>query len=319
MIQNLLDPVVIFFLMGILSRLLNVSLSIHTTIYDTISIYLLLAIGLKGGYELSQTADYSILAPSIGAFALGVLVPTIAFLIAHKVHKISRVDSVALAAHYGAASAVTFAVVMNYMEDNGFQHDNFFTVFLVIIEVVGILSAFCFLHLERKNLKSSLKKILHDVLLNKSIYLLLMGIFVGWLSSVKGFGHVKIVFIDLFKGILCFFMLEMGLVCGQQLQKIREQKGFIITFGLFMPLLSSLLGIVIGKLTGLNPAGATILATIAASASYIAAPAVTRSVLPHANLSVPIACALGVTFPFNVLVGIPLYFSLATYFYALFE
>ena len=316
MVQNLLDPVVIFFLMGIFSRLINVSLSIHNTIYDTISIYLLLAIGLKGGYELNQVKDFSLLLPSVGAIAVGILVPAIAYLISNKLSRFSREDAVALAAHYGAASAVTFAVVINYLEDNGFKHEGFFTVFLVIIEITGILTAFCFLHFKSSNLKTSLKKILHDVLLNKSIYLMLMGIFVGWISSVKGFGHVKIVFFDLFKGILCFFMLEMGLVCGQQFQKIRERKAFIVLFGIGMPLLSGFLGIAIGKLTGLSMAGATILATISASASYIAAPVVTKSVIPQANLSVPLACALGVTFPFNVLIGIPIYFYISNFLFS---
>lgn len=315
MFYNLLDPVIIFFLMGIIARLLNVSLSIPTSIYETISIYLLLAIGLKGGYELNQLNGCAFFLPSMGALVIGITVPVLAFLIAYKLKKFSREDAVAMAAHYGAASAVTFAVVLNYLEDNGFRHENFFTLFLVITEITGILVAFSFLHLNPVNWSSSLRKIFHDVLLNKSIFLLIIGIFVGWISSVKGFGHVKIVFIDLFKGILCFFMLEMGLVCGQQIQKIRDHASFIILFGVGMPLLASIFAIVIGRLSGLSPEGTTIFATIAASASYIAAPAVTRSILPQANLSVPLTCALGVTFPFNVLVGIPLYHFMAVNFY----
>jgi hypothetical protein len=315
MMQNLLDPVVVFFLMGIFSRLLNVSLAFPSSIYDTMSIYLLLAIGLKGGYELNQLKTLPPILPFIGAVIIGMIVPTITFFIAKKIKHFSTKEAVALAAHYGAASAVTFAVVLNYMEDNGFQHEGYFTVFLVIIEVCGILTAFSFLHLGKANLKASLTKIFHDVLLNKSIFLMLMGIFVGWISSVKGFGHVKILFIDLFKGILCFFMLEMGLVCGQQFEKIKENKRFIISFGIVMPLIAGLIGILMAKATGLSSVGAAILATIAASASYIAAPVVTRSVLPDVNLSVPLACSLGVTFPFNVLVGIPFYFYLANLIY----
>lgn len=316
MLQNLLDPVIIFFVMGIIARLLRVSLSIHTSIYETISIYLLLALGLKGGYELNQLKDFSLLLPAVGAIAIGILVPSLAFAISYYFFKFSREDAVALAAHYGAASAVTFAVVLNYLEDAGFKHENFFTLFLVVIEIIGILIAFCFLHLNPANWKASLKKIFHDVLLNKSIFLMITGIFIGWISSVKGFQHVKIVFIDLFKGILCFFMLEMGLVCGEQFQKIKENARFILLFGIGMPILGCFLAIAVGKMTGLSVEGTTILAAIAASASYIAAPAVTRSILPEANLSVPLTCSLGVTFPFNVLVGIPLYHTWANYFYS---
>ncbi len=318
MMQNLLDPVIIFFLMGIVATLLRVSLSINTVIYETISIYLLLSIGLKGGFELNKLHDFSFIFPFIASFGVGAIVPTFTFIIAKIFYAFSRENAVALAAHYGAASAVTFAVVLNYLDDNGLSYEKFTSVFLIIIEITGILIAFCFLHLNPKDWWASIKKIIHDVLLNKSIFLLLMGLCVGWISSVKGFKHVEIVFIDLFKGILCFFMLEMGLVCGQQIQTIRNNKAFIVLFGLGMPLFAGVMGIVLGKIAGLSVAGTTVLATIAASASYIAAPAVTRSIIPQANLSIPLACALGITFPFNVIIGIPLYYFLAEKFYLLF-
>ena len=311
MVQNLLDPVIIFFLMGVVACLLRVSLSIHQVIYETISVYLLLALGLKGGYELTQIRGGIFGMPLLGALVVGVTIPILAFFLSSKFKRFSREDAVALAAHYGAASAVTFAVVLNYLEDLGFAHENFFTLFLVVIEVLGIFTAFSFLHLKRSQMGSALKNIIHDVLLNKSIFLMLIGIVIGWVSSVNGFQHVKIVFIDLFKGVLCFFMLEMGLVCGLQIQKIRKNAGFILGFGLAMPLLAATLATFIGWGVGLSVEGTAILSTIAASASYIAAPVVSRSILPHANLAIPLICTLGVTFPFNVLFGIPLYHSLA--------
>lgn len=315
MLENLYDPVIIIFMMGIVARLLNVSLNIHNTIYDTISIYLLLALGIKGGYELNQLQDFSFLKACLGALAVGIIIPSVAFTIAYKIYKFSREDAVALAAHYGAGSAVTFAVVMNFLEDQGIQRENFYTIFLILMDMTGILIAFCYLHLNPTNWKSSLKKILHDVLLNKSIYLMLTGILIGFLSSVKGFGQVKFLFFDMFKGILCFFMLEMGLVCGQQIPRIKEYGKFIALFGIVMPLIASTIAICVGKFSGLSVEGTTILATIGASASYIAAPAVTRSIIPNANLSVPLTCALGITFPFNVIFGIPLYYKLSQFLY----
>lgn len=311
MFENLLDPVIIFFVMGIVARLLKVSLSIPEVIYETIAVYLLLAIGLKGGYELSQIQDFNFLKPTIGAMLVGIMIPFLTFKIAKRFKFFTREDAISLAAHYGAASAVTFAVVLNFFDDLNLGHENFFTLFLVIIEVTGILTAFSFLHLKEGNFSEVLKKIIHDVLLSKSIFLMLMGILIGWISSVKGFGHVKILFIDLFKGALCFFMLEMGLICGKQIHKIKGNRTFVLVFGLIMPILSATLAIVIATFTGFTLVGATILATIAASASYIAAPAVTRSILPQANLAIPLACSLGVTFPFNVIFGIPLYYQMS--------
>jgi len=311
MFDSLLDPVIIFFVMGILARLCRVPLAIPEVIYETIAIYLLLAIGLKGGYELSQIQEFDFFQPTLGALAVGIVIPVVTFSIVKNFKIFSRDDAIALAAHYGAASAVTFAVVLNFFDDLHVGHENFFTLFLVLIEVVGILTAFSFLHLKQGNFQTVLKRIVHDVLLSKSIFLLLMGIFIGWISSVKGFQHVRILFIDLFKGALCFFMLEMGLICGRQLNLISGNRLFVLGFGLVMPVFSAVLAIFIAGLTGFSPAGATILATIAASASYIAAPAVTRTILPSARLAIPLACSLGVTFPFNVIVGIPLYYQMA--------
>ncbi len=318
MFNNLYDPVIIIFVMGIVARLLNVSLNIHSTVYDTVSIFLLLALGIKGGYELNRLQDFSFLTACLGALSVGVIVPSLAFFVAYKIYKLTREDAVALAAHYGAGSAVTFAVVMNFLEDNEIQRENFYTILLVLMDMTGILIAFCYLHLNPTNWKSSLKKILHDVILNKSIYLMLTGILVGYLSSDKDFAQIRILFFDLFKGILCFFMLEMGLVCGQQIPKIMENGRFIALFGIIMPLLASAIGLCVGRLFGLSIEGTTILATIGASASYIAAPAVTRAILPNANLSVPLTCSLGITFPFNVIVGVPLYFTLAKQLYTIF-
>lgn len=302
--------------MGIVARLLKVPISIPSAIYETISIYLLLAIGLKGGHELAKLQSFSFFGPTIGAFSLGVLNPIVTFFIARKIGSFSREDAAVLAAHYGAGSAVTFAVVLNFIEDLGLHSEDYFALFLVLIEITGILVAFSLLHLGSQNWRSSLKKIVSDVLLNKSIFLLIIGLFVGWVSSAKGYQHVKILFIDLFKGFLCFFMLEMGLFCGEQIKKIQDNKKFILLFGIGMPIVSACLAIVIAKISGLSPEGATILAAIAASASYIAAPTVTRSILPKANLSVSLACALGVTFPFNILIGIPLYYFFASYWYS---
>ncbi len=316
MFENLLDPVIIFFIMGVIARLLKVSLSIPEVIYETIAVYLLLAIGLKGGYELSQLKEFNFFRPAIGALIVGIVIPLVSFKIAKRFKFFTREEAISLAAHYGAASAVTFAVVMNFFDDLNLGHENFFTLFLVMIEVTGILTAFSFLHIKGGTFSEVIKKIFHDVLLSKSIFLMLMGIVVGWISSVKGFEHVKILFIDLFKGALCFFMLEMGLICGKQINKIQSNRAFVLFFGLMMPVLSAVLAIVIASFTGFTSVGAAILATIAASASYIAAPAITRSILPQANLAIPLACSLGVTFPFNVIIGIPLYYELAKLFFA---
>lgn len=311
MLESLLDPVVLFFLAGLIAGVLKSDLRLPESIYEILSIYLLLAIGLKGGGELRESPLGTVVAPSAGTIMLGVLIPFIAYFILRRLGKFSRPDSAAIAAHYGSVSAVTFAVVLSFLTQLGEPYEQFVTVLLVLLEIPAIAIGIFIARWKASSGPLRLGTVMREVFLGKSLYLLAVGLVVGYVLGPHGLQPVRLVFVDLFRGALAFFLLEMGLVASNRLADLKRVGPFLMAFGVFMPIISSILGCMVGIATGLSVGGTTVLATLAASASYIAAPAAMRVAVPQANPTLYITASLGITFPFNLVVGIPLYYRIA--------
>lgn len=299
----MIDVVVLFFLLGLFAGLARSELKLPPQLYDSLSLVLLLAIGLKGGEGLAKQPLLPLL-PQFGAvLVLGILQTLLAFVVLRR--RFASVDAASTAAHYGSVSVATFAVGVNWLNARGIDFEPQLPIFLAIMEVppivLGILLA--------RGLKTGTNwgKLGHEAFFGKGVVLLLGGMAIGWVAGPAGLGPIKPMFFDLFKGALAIFLLEMGLIVARQAGELRRQGVFLVGFGVLMPVVSALLGIGCGILLGLSPGGVTLLATLAASASYIAVPATMRLAVPEANPALSLAAVLGVTFPFNILAGIPFY------------
>lgn len=304
-----IDPVVLFFLLGLAAGLLRSDLRLPSSIYEFLSVLLLLAIGLKGGVQLA-TQSFRMLLPKMAvAILLGVVLTLIAYLVLRYAGRFKRVDAASVAAHYGSVSVGTFAVAVAYLTLHQIQFEPYMTLFLVLLEmpaiVVGVVLA------RRITRETRWGQLAHEVLLGKSVVLLLGGLLIGWVAGPKGVEPLNGLFFDLFKGVLALFLLEMGLLCATQVSTLRRHGLFLIGFGIGMPLFGAGLGSVIGRMMQLSLGGTTLLATLAGSASYIAVPAAMRLTVPESNPTLSLAASLGVTFPFNVTLGIPLYLRMA--------
>jgi uncharacterized protein len=312
MLDNFLDPLFLFFLVGFAGGLLRSDLKLPDAVYQLLSTYLLLAIGLKGGVQLAQVTAGEIVLPALATLGLGLAVPVAVFWVARRLGRFGSADAASLAAHYGSASAVTFAAGLEMVRRAQMPHEGFLPVLLVLLEIPAILVAI-FLH--RSGTKNagagrtgeSYGAIVHEILLNRSVFLLMAGMAVGFLAGPERFKSFELLFVGAFKPILAFFILEMGLVAAQRLPEIKKAGFFLVSFGVVCPLVVGAFGGWLGLLSGLSAGGAVMLATMAASASYIAAPAAIRVAIPEANVGLSIAAALGVTFPFNLALGIPFY------------
>ncbi len=308
-----IEPVILFFLLGALAGFVRSDLKIPGILYESLSIFLLLAIGLKGGVELARYPLLDVALPALAVIAAGTLIPLAAYPILRGIGKLSSADAGSIAAHYGSVSVVTFAVGATYLTRLGEAFEGYLTVFLVLLEfpalVIGVLLA------RRGEQGTPWRKVLHEVFAGKSLVLLLGGLAIGWVTGPAGIAPLDRLFFDLFKGLLAIFLLEMGLLVARRFGDLRRAGWFLIAFAILMPLASSGLGLITGLLLGLSVGGTTLLATLYASASYIAAPAAMRIAVPQANPALSIGAALGITFPFNLIVGIPLYHQLAQLLY----
>ncbi len=310
-----LDPVVLFFLLGLAAGIARTELRLPPAIYDFLTILLLLAIGLKGGVELANQSLVAIL-PEIGAvLAVGVLLPLLAYPVLRYVGRLKRPDAASIAAHYGSVSVGTYAVAVAYLAFRDVPFEQYMPVLLVLLEmpaiVVGILLA--------RGIGGGTRwgALAHEVVLGKGVVLLLGGLAIGWIAGPVGVQPIEPLFMGLFKGVLALFLLEMGLLAAGQIGSLRQHGVFLVGFGILMPLVGAVIGGTVALALGLSVGGTAMLATLIASASYIAVPAAMRLSVPEANPTLSLAASLGVTFPFNILVGIPLYLRLAEYLHTL--
>ncbi|WP_188152132.1 sodium-dependent bicarbonate transport family permease [Teredinibacter waterburyi] len=305
----MIDPIILFFIFGFLASLFRSDLKIPPAIYDLLSILLLITIGMKGGVELAKQPFISLL-PQIGVVLLiGFVIPLVLSPVLRQLGKFKREDAASIAAHYGSVSVGTFAVAIAFMENNSIEYEAHLPVFVVMLEIpaiiVGILLA--------KGIQANMAwgKISHEIFLGKGVVLLIGGLAIGWIAGPDGITKIKPLFFDLFTGILALFLLEMGLITARQLSSLKNYGFFLVGFGIIVPVLMAIGGVWVGLAMGLSVGGATVLGTLTASASYIAVPAAMRISVPSANPTLSLTASLGITFPFNVLVGIPIYYQIA--------
>ncbi|MEE4305074.1 MAG: sodium-dependent bicarbonate transport family permease [Wenzhouxiangella sp.] len=306
-----MDPIILFFLLGLAAGLLKSELRLPQAVYDFVSILLLLSIGLKGGIEL-QKQPFLDLAPSVLAtLMIGLLMPLVAFPLLHKLGRFARADAASIAAHYGSVSVGTYAVAVAWLATREIGYEPHLPLLLVVLEIPAILVGIVL----ARGLSSDTKwgDVAHEVFLGKGIVLLIGGLLIGWLSDPQGLKAIEPLFMDLFKGILAIFLLEMGLIAASRAGSLKRYGLFLIAFGVAMPLFGSVVGATTGWLLGMSEGGTMLMAVLAASASYIAVPAAMRISVPEANPTLSLTASLGITFPFNVLVGIPLYWQLAEF------
>jgi len=307
---GVMDPVVFFFLLGVFARLAKSDLRLPDALYEALSIFLLLAIGLKGGVELAKLPFASVAVQSGAVVAMGFILPIPAYAILRGLGRFARPDAASIAAHYGSVSVVTFAVAAAFLNRREIAYETHMPLFVALLEAPAIVTGIV---LARVGALGSVRwgALAHEVLLGKSLVLLLGGLVIGAAVGPEGIVPIKPLFIDLFKGVLALFLLEMGLVAGGRLADLRRAGPFLIAFGLVVPLLFACVGAVVARLVGLSDGGTALLATMAASASYIAAPTAMRIAVPEANPALSIGASLAITFPFNITLGIPLYLRLA--------
>ncbi|GAB5408425.1 MAG: sodium-dependent bicarbonate transport family permease [Balneolaceae bacterium] len=310
LLSNFASPVVLAFVLGIIAKVLKSDLEIPKPLYQGISIYLLLAIGLKGGVELSKTPFGDFVLPAAATLLLGCITPLIAFAVLKYIGRLDITNSAAIAAHYGSVSVVTFIAAISYLEALNVNPEGFMPTLVAILEVPGIIVALIIPQMMSKG-GGSFKKALHEVVTGSSIILLLGGLIIGYIAGPIKFEAVKPFFVSGFQGALVLFLLELGMVTARRLQDLKKVGFFIVGFAIIIPIIHGILAIWVGLLAGLSIAGATVLAAMVSSGSYIAAPAAVRIALPKASPSLYLTASLGITFPFNITLGIPLYFLIA--------
>jgi len=314
---SLTSPMVLAFVLGIIVTLVKSDLKFPEGMYMGLTIFLLFAIGLKGGVKLSATSIEDFYKPCLAAIFMCCTIPLLAFFLLHKLGKFDVPNAAAIAAHFGSVSAVTFSEGTAFMDLLGIKYEGFMPAMLAIMEIPAIIICI-FLSMKYSNSvsKTPMKKVLHELFTNKGTMLLIGGLAIGLITGKKGFEQVAPMYDGLFRGILCLFLLEVGLVTGRRLYDLKKVGGFLIGFGIIMPVIHATVGIYLAFICGLSMGGATIFGLLCASASYIAAPAAIRIAIPEANPTYYLSGALAIAFPFNVTVGLPLYLSIAQLIYA---
>ena len=307
---NLGSPAVLAFVLGVLAALMRSDLRFPEQVTSFLSSYLLFAIGLKGGLRIREANLGDLVGPIGATLLLGVLTPCVAYVVAKKWLRLDTANAASIAAHYGSVSAVTFTAAESFAKSAGTLGEGFMPALVAVLEIPGIIIALVIAG--RAMGGRSLKSALHEVVTGKSVVLLLGGLVIGSVSPDASIVKVEPFFVDLFTGFLCFFLLDLGTLAGQRMSEIRKSGMHLVVAAVGMPIVFGTIGAVAGTIAGLSVGGATVLATMAASASYIAAPAAVRVGLPEADVGYSLGAALGITFPFNLVIGIPLYAEIAT-------
>jgi uncharacterized protein len=310
---NLLTPMILSFALGLFAAIARSELSVPEAAAKALSIYLLFAIGFKGGAAVAKHGlDAQLLAALAGGVVLSFALPFVAFALLRGLTRLSVVDAAAVAAHYGSISIVTFVTATSVLTAQGIEFEGYMVAVAAAMEAPAIVSAL-WLVSRRGGAAEMDAGLWREILLNGSIVLLVGSFLIGLITGADGLARIESFIVSPFQGVLCLFLLDMGLVAGRGLRASRGVLGVgAVFFGLLMPLVGAATGLGMALLLGLSPGGVALLMTLAASASYIAVPAAMRVALPEANPAVYLTLSLGVTFPFNLVVGIPLYVAIAS-------
>lgn len=315
--DNLLSPIILSFALGLFAALARSDLSVPEAAAKALSIYLLFAIGFKGGVAVAAHGlDATLLLTLAAGFVLSAALPLIAFVLLQAMTGLSRIDAAAVAAHYGSISIVTFVAASSVLTSQGLVAEGYMVAVAAVMEAPAIVSALWLVSRGGGNGASATQmdaELWREILLNGSIVLLVGAFAIGAITGEQGLERISSFIVAPFQGVLCLFLLDMGLVAGRGLrQGGKVLRPGVLGFGLVMPLVSASIGAAMGLAIGLSTGGVMLLMTLAASASYIAVPAAMRVALPKADPAVSLTLSLGVTFPFNLTIGIPLYLAVAT-------
>ena len=348
--SNLLTPIILFFLFGIIAARIKSDLKIPEAISEFLPIYLLAAIGLHGGIQMRNTGFENMLVPMFVAIGLSLLFTLNHYQILRRLGKFNIFDSYALASTYGAVGAVTFSVGLSFLKNQGVTSEGYLAAILAILEPVAFIMAIfltnmavskqirakkqAFINSDNggsndpdddndyagtdigmgiQETRTKLSQVLHESVTGKAIVILLGSIVIGYVIGEDGFDPIKIVFDEMFTGAIVIFMIEMGIIAGQRLDDIRKVGIFLIGFAIIMPTFNGIIGVLVATAMGLSLGGAVMFGLLLASASFIAAPAVLRHAIPQANPSLYITSALGITFPYNIIVLLPIMFSVSSF------
>ncbi|MUH00071.1 sodium-dependent bicarbonate transport family permease [Scytonema sp. UIC 10036] len=312
-LSNILNPPVLFFFAGMLAALLKSDLEIPQPLPKLFSLYLLLAIGFKGGHELAESGiNWQIAITIIAAILMAAIVPVYTFFILRI--KLDQYNAAAIASTYGSISAVTFITASSFLEKMHITYGGHMVAALAIMEspaiIVGLILLRVFGAKAESEEQFSWGNVLREAFLNGSVFLLISSLIVGLLTGEQGMERLYPFTNEIFYGVLTFFLLDMGLVAARRIRDLGKTGSFLIAFSIFIPVANGILGVLISKVLGMGEGNGLLFAVLCASASYIAVPAAMRLTVPEANPSLYVSMALALTFPFNIIVGIPLYLQI---------
>lgn len=307
-VQNLTSVSVLVFVLGFIAARFKSDLRLPDPVYQVISVYLLFGIGLKGGVALHHELPGWL--PIVLTIALGMLIPALVFQTLRLMPALNRIDRGSIAAHYGSTSLVTFSAALVFLDTANIRYEGYATTLLTIMEIPGILVGIL-LAARGSGRHIAWGESLREVLLGKTVVLLAGGLVIGAISGDAGYAKVQPFFVDLLPGILALFLMHLGCIAGSQLPELRAAGPRLFGLALLFPVVGGTLGVLGASAVGMSVGGATVLGVLCASASYIAAPAAVGIALPDANRALPITMSIGVTFPFNLVFGIPLLHALA--------
>ena len=308
-IENLTSPPVLAFVLGALAVILRSDLRLPDPIHTWISTYLLLAIGLKGGHSLKGSELSTLISPAVLTIAFGIAIPAVIFFVTTKLLRLSAPDAGSLAAHYGSVSVVTFTAAMIFATEADFITEPYLTSLVAILEVPGIVVALVLVSMKSDGIKW--RSAVHEVLTGRSVLLLVGGLVIGSVSSANSFSRVEPFFVGMFSGLLTLFLLDMGATVAARFATSGKPPLRMAIFAMISPIVFGTTGVIAAHAIGMSIGGSAVFGIMAASASYIAAPAAVRIALPNADSGLSLGLALGVTFPFNLTIGIPLAFILS--------
>jgi hypothetical protein len=315
-IQNIMNPPVLFFLLGMLAVFLRSELTIPQPLPKLFSLFLLISIGLHGGYELSKSGlTMDVAKGLLLAILMASIVPIYSFFILKT--KLDVYNSIAVAATFGSISAVTFITGITYLQTIGVEYGGYMVAAMTLMEspaiIIGLILAAIFARQDSNGEKREQAKwgeIMREAFLNPSVFLLMGALLIGIMTGEKGWHSMEPFFGDLFKGILALFLLDMGLVAAKRISDLKKVGPFLIAYAIIMPIFNATVALMLASFFGLSKGDAFLLALLSASASYIAVPAAMRLSVPEANPGIYLPLSLAVTFPFNISLGIPLYYFL---------
>lgn len=315
-LQNLLSPSLLFFILGIFAGFLKSDLEIPDSISNYFSIYLMMAIGFKGGVSIAVTNDisYQLIFTLVAGITIGFLLPFLGYFLLKKTTKLDSPTAAAVAAHYGSISMVTFVTAVSFLKINEILYSGFIVAVLAIKEAPAIVSGLFIAHHtspETNKHPNEEKKLSREIFTNGSILLLIGSFAIGWLSGQSGMDKLEGFLVTPFQGILCFFLLDMGLLVAKNFIHLRKFTISLFLFGIYMPVIGAAIGLFTARAIGLDVGTGMLFTVLCASSSYIAVPAAMRLALPEAKAAIYIPMSIAITFPFNVSLGIPLYFELA--------